>query len=115
PVAGLAKPTEVDYYARVRCYQALLSHYPAGMAKLALLPLAMRLAGPREAVWHAIVRKNYGCSHLIVDGSYTAPRSSDGTPFYSAESVHELFRRYEADLGIEMAPCKTMVYVDESE
>ena len=66
PVVGLTKPGDVDHYTRVRCYQAILPHYPSGTVTLALLPLAMRMAGPREALWHAIIRKNYGCSHFII-------------------------------------------------
>src|ERR1700743_1554126 len=66
PVVGLTKPGDIDHYTRVRVYQALMPKYPNGMAALSLLPLAMRMGGPREAVWHAIIRKNYGASHFIV-------------------------------------------------
>lgn len=65
PVVGLTKPGDVDHYTRVRAYQALMPSYPEGMAHLALLPLAMRMAGPREAVWHAIIRKNFGATHFV--------------------------------------------------
>ena len=62
----MTKPGDVDHYTRVRCYEAVLENYPRHTAKLALLPLAMRMGGPREAVLHAIIRKNYGCTHFIV-------------------------------------------------
>ena len=65
PSVGITRPGDVDYFTRVRCYQFLASKYPRGTAKLALLPLAMRMGGPREAIWHAIIRKNHGCSHLL--------------------------------------------------
>ena len=73
PVVGMTKPGDVDHYTRVRCYQAVLSSYPPDAVKLALLPLAMRMGGPREAVWHAIIRKNYGCTHLIVGRDHAGP------------------------------------------
>ncbi|MDH3571839.1 MAG: sulfate adenylyltransferase, partial [Gemmatimonadota bacterium] len=80
PVVGMTKPGDVDHYTRVRCYQALLPHYPRNTAMLSLLPLAMRLGGPREAIWHAIIRKNYGCTHLIVGRDHAGPGSdSSGT------------------------------------
>src|SRR5690606_37209844 len=83
PVVGLTKPGDVDDYTRVRCYQALLESYPAGSAELSLLPLAMRMAGPCEALWHAIIRKNYGASHFIVGRDHAGPgNDSNGNPFY---------------------------------
>jgi len=72
PAIGMTRPGDVDYFARVRCYQLILAKYPRGTAKLSLLPLAMRMAGPREAIWHALIRKNHGCSHLIVGRSRRA-------------------------------------------
>jgi len=73
PVVGMTKPGDVDHFTRVRCYKAILPHYPANTAMLSLLPLAMRMAGPREAVWHAIIRKNFGCTHLIVGRDHAGP------------------------------------------
>ncbi|MEE9472590.1 MAG: sulfate adenylyltransferase, partial [Acidimicrobiia bacterium] len=73
PVVGMTKPGDIDHYTRVRCYQSILDHYPQYTAKLALLPLAMRMGGPREAVWHAIIRKNYGCTHFIVGRDHAGP------------------------------------------
>ena len=69
----MTKPGDVEYYVRVRCYQELLAKYPKDTVRLSLLPLAMRLGGPREAVWHAIIRKNYGCSHFIVGRDHAGP------------------------------------------
>jgi len=82
PVAGPTKPGDVDHFTRASCYRAILSRYPSGSAKLALLPLAMRMAGPREALWHAIIRKNHGCTHLIVGRDHAGPGTdADGRPF----------------------------------
>jgi sulfate adenylyltransferase len=101
----------VDHYTRVRCYQALMPSYPPGTALLSLLPLAMRLAGPREAVWHAIIRRNHGCTHLIVGRDHAGPGSdSSGRPFYGPYDAQELLRRHEDELGIRMVPFRQMVY-----
>lgn len=82
PVVEMRKPGDVDHYTRVRCYQTILSRYPRNRAKLSLLPLAMRMIGPRETVWHAIIRKNYGCTHFIVVCDYAGPGSnSNGRSF----------------------------------
>lgn len=114
PVVGMTKPGDVDHYTRVRCYQALLPHYPPGMAILSLLPLAMRMAGPREALWHAIIRKNHGCSHFIVGRDHAGPGSdSRGVPFYDPYAAQELVRKHEDELGIRLVPFKNMVYVEE--
>jgi sulfate adenylyltransferase len=114
PVVGLTKPGDVDHYTRVRCYQALLPHYPPGMATLALLPLAMRMAGPREALWHAIIRKNHGCSHFIVGRDHAGPgNDAQGQPFYPPYAAQELVRQYQEELGVAMVPFKNMVYVEE--
>jgi len=113
PVVGMTKPGDVDHYTRVRCYQAILSHYPKDTVKLSLLPLAMRMAGPREAVWHAIIRRNYGCTHLIVGRDHAGPgKDSKGTPFYGPYAAQELLRQHEAELGVNMVPFKMMVYVE---
>jgi len=114
PVVGLTKPGDVDHFTRVRCYQALLPHYPPNMAKLALLPLAMRMAGPREAVWHAIIRKNYGCTHLIVGRDHAGPgQDSSGKSFYDPYAAQDLLRQHEQELGVGMVPFKMLVYVED--
>jgi len=116
PSVGMTKPGDVEYYVRVRCYEALLSKYPKDTVKLALLPLAMRLAGPREAVWHAIIRKNHGCSHFIVGRDHAGPgAASDGMPFYGPYDAQELLRKYEQELGVTMVPFQTMVYLEDQD
>lgn len=114
PVVGVTKPGDVDHYTRVRCYQALLPHYPPNTVKLALLPLAMRLAGPREAVWHAIIRKNHGCTHLIVGRDHAGPgKDSRGQPFYDPYAAQEVLQQNEKELDVGMVPFKQMVYVED--
>jgi len=114
PVVGLTKPGDVDHYTRVRCYQALLQRYPSHTVRLALLPLAMRMGGPREAIWHAIIRKNYGCTHFIVGRDHAGPgKDSNGVPFYDPYAAQELMVKYEEELGIKMVPFQEMVYLEE--
>ncbi len=114
PVVGMTKPGDVDHYTRVRCYDALRQHYPRGTATLALLPLAMRMAGPREAVWHAIIRKNHGCTHFIVGRDHAGPGSdSSGKEFYGPYDAQDLLRNYEEELGVQMVPFQMMVYVED--
>src|SRR5579862_2982272 len=113
PSVGMTKPGDVEYYVRVRCYQALLERYPQRTAKLALLPLAMRMGGPREALWHAIIRRNHGCSHFIVGRDHAGPgNDSDGKPFYGPYEAQELFRAHEKELGMTMVPFQMMVYLE---
>ncbi len=113
PVVGMSKPGDVDHYTRVRCYQAILGRYPPSTAKLALLPLAMRLAGPREALWHAIIRKNHGCSHFIVGRDHAGPgRNSSGQPFYPPFAAQELVQEHVPELGIQIVKFTEMVYVE---
>jgi sulfate adenylyltransferase len=114
PVVGLTKPGDVDHFTRVRCYKALMRRYPADTAMLALLPLAMRMAGPREAVWHALIRRNYGCTHLIVGRDHAGPgKDRNSRPFYGPYEAQELLRQFEAEIGITMVPFPTLVYVKE--
>ncbi len=114
PSVGMTKPGDVEYYVRVRCYEALLPEYPRHMVKLALLPLAMRMAGPREALWHAIIRKNYGCNYFIVGRDHAGPgRDATGKPFYGAYAAQELLRNHQEELGVTMVPFSMMVYVEE--
>jgi sulfate adenylyltransferase len=114
PVVGMTKPGDVDHYTRVRCYQALVDRYPPFTATLSLLPLAMRMAGPREAVWHAIIRKNYGCTHFIVGRDHAGPGADkSGRPFYGPYDSQQLLREHEADVGVKMVPFRQMVYVED--
>ena len=105
PVVGKTKPGDVDHYTRVRAYQAVLDRYPRYTAKLALLPLAMRMGGPREALWHAIIRKNHGATHLIVGRDHAGPGSdSSGEPFYGPYDAQEMLQQHEAELGVSHGP-----------
>jgi sulfate adenylyltransferase len=114
PVVGMTKPGDLDHYTRVRCYQKLTRHYPKNTAYLSLLPLAMRMAGPREAVWHAIIRKNHGCTHFIVGRDHAGPgNDSKGNPFYGPYDAQELLRKHQDELEIEMVPFQMMVYVED--
>lgn len=114
PVVGMTKPGDIDYITRVRCYKKLLNHYENGSVSLSLLPLAMRMAGPREALWHALIRKNYGCTHFIVGRDHAGPgNDASGKPFYGPYDAQELVSQYEKEIGITMVPFKEMVYVVE--
>jgi len=114
PSVGMTKPGDVDYFTRVRCYQLLLSKYPAGTVKLSLLPLAMRMGGPREAIWHALIRKNHGVTHFIVGRDHAGPgKDSDGKNFYGPYEAQELFKKHEKDIGVTMVPFNMMVYLEE--
>lgn len=114
PVVGRTRPGDVDYFARVRCYQAILKHYPAQTTLLSLLPLAMRMGGPREAVWHAIIRKNYGCSHFIVGRDHAGPgKDSQGNSFYEPYAAQQLVSKHAEEIGIQIVPFEEMVYVED--
>ncbi|MFW6139547.1 MAG: bifunctional sulfate adenylyltransferase/adenylylsulfate kinase [Spirochaetota bacterium] len=114
PVVGLTKTGDIDHYTRVRCCKALMPHYPKGTAMLSLLPLAMRLAGPREALWHAIIRKNYGCTHFIVGRDHAGPgKDSSSVPFYGPYDAQELVSSSLEELGVKIVPFKKMVYVHD--
>ena len=113
PVVGLTKPGDIDHYTRVRTYKALAAgDYGPDRALLALLPLAMRMAGPREALWHALIRRNYGANHLIVGRDHASPGDdSHGRPIYGAEEAQELVERYSAEVGVKMIPFGELVYL----
>jgi len=114
PVVGMTKPGDVDHYTRVRCYQAIMPSYPHGSVMLSLLPLAMRMAGPREAVWHGIIRRNHGVTHLIVGRDHAGPGSdASGKPFYGPYDAQDMFRKHERELGVTMLPFHQMVYVED--
>jgi sulfate adenylyltransferase len=116
PVVGIGKPGDVPAPIRVRCYRAVMPSFPAGTARLSLLPLAMRMAGPREAVWHAIIRKNHGVSHFIVGRDHAGPgEGSDGRPFYGMYAAQELLADLQAELGVTMIPFQRVVYVPSLE
>jgi sulfate adenylyltransferase len=114
PVVGMTKPGDVDHFTRVRCYEAVLDKYPQSTTTMSLLNLAMRMAGPREAVWHGIIRKNHGCTHFIVGRDHAGPgKNSAGQDFYGPYDAQVLFAKHATEIGIEMVDFKHMVYVQE--
>ena len=114
PVVGMTKPGDIDHFTRVRCYEAVLDKYPAATTTMSLLNLAMRMAGPREAVWHGLIRKNHGCTHFIVGRDHAGPgKNSAGEEFYGPYDAQDLFRTYQEEMGIEMMDFKHMIYVQE--
>ncbi|TKW67740.1 MAG: bifunctional sulfate adenylyltransferase/adenylylsulfate kinase [Paracoccus denitrificans] len=114
PVVGMTKPGDVDHFTRVRCYEAVLDKYPTATTNLSLLNLAMRMAGPREAVWHGIIRRNHGATHFIVGRDHAGPgKNSQGNDFYGPYDAQEMFRKYEDEIGVKMVDFKHMVYVQE--
>ena len=114
PVVGLTKPGDVDHFTRVRCYEAVLDQYPASTTAMSLLNLAMRMAGPREAVWHGLIRKNHGCTHFIVGRDHAGPgNNSQGEDFYGPYDAQDLCREHQEEMGIEMVDFKHMVWVSE--
>jgi sulfate adenylyltransferase len=117
PVVGLTKPGDVDYYTRVRTYKVLIErYYERGRVLLALLPLAMRMAGPREAVWHALIRRNHGASHFVVGRDHASPGlDSAGKPFYGAYDAQELVGCFQEELGIGMLPFGEMMYLPDED
>ncbi|MBU1835676.1 MAG: sulfate adenylyltransferase, partial [Alphaproteobacteria bacterium] len=114
PVVGMTKPGDVDHFTRVRCYEAVLDQYPQSTTTMSLLNLAMRMAGPREAVWHGLIRANHGCTHFIVGRDHAGPgKNSAGKDFYGPYDAQELFKKYQDEIGVEMVDFKHMVYVQE--
>jgi sulfate adenylyltransferase len=115
PVVGLTKPGDVDHFTRVRTYKALVErYYDPGRTVLALLPLAMRMAGPREALWHALIRRNYGVSHFIVGRDHASPGlDSNGNPFYDPYGAQELVAKHGSELGVSMVPFREMVFLPD--
>ena len=112
PVVGMTKPDDIDHYTRIRCYQHVIKRYPADLVMMSLLPLAMRMGGPREAVWHALIRKNYGCTHLIVGRDHAGPGSNkNNKPFYDPYDAQKLLLKYQDEIGIKMVPFKLIVYM----
>jgi sulfate adenylyltransferase len=115
PVVGMTKLGDVDHYTRVRTYKTLIRNYfEPSQAMLALLPLAMRMAGPREALWHALIRRNYGANHLIVGRDHASPgRDSTGSPFYGPYDAQELVEKFSGELGVKAVPFHELVYLPD--
>jgi len=112
PVVGVTQACDVNYHVRVRCYQKLMKYYNNN-AELVLLPLSMRMAGPREAVWHALIRKNYGCTHFIVGRDHAGPsyKKKDGKDFYGPYDAHGLVEKYKDEIGINIILSQMIVWV----
>ncbi|MGD8455355.1 MAG: bifunctional sulfate adenylyltransferase/adenylylsulfate kinase [Anaerolineales bacterium] len=117
PVVGMTRPGDVDHYTRCRVYKALYdNYYDKGKTVLSLLPLAMRMAGPREAVWHAIIRRNYGVTHFIVGRDHAGPgKDGSGKPFYGPYDAQELLAEHAEEVGVQMVPFKLVVYLDKED
>ena len=117
PVVGMTQPGDVDHYTRVRVYKTLIdNYYEEDRSLLSLLPLAMRMAGPREAVWHAIIRRNYGANHLIVGRDHAGPGpDSNGEPFYGPFDAQDMILRFADELGVKPVPFAEMVYLEDED
>jgi sulfate adenylyltransferase len=117
PVVGMTKPGDVDHYTRVRIYKALVdNYYDKKSTVLSLLPLAMRMAGPREVLLHAIIRRNHGANHFIVGRDHAGPgKDSAGKPFYGPYDAQEQMKKYEHELGVKMIPFEELVYLPDEE
>jgi sulfate adenylyltransferase len=117
PVVGMTKPGDIDHFTRVRTYKALASkYYDPDRILLALLPLAMRLAGPREALWHALIRRNYGANHMIIGRDHASPgNDSNGEPFYPPYAAQELVESFAEEIGVRVLPFGEFVYLPEED
>ena len=117
PSVGMTKPGDVDHYTRVRTYKALTdNYYDPDRVLLSLLPLAMRMGGPREALWHAIIRRNYGANHFIVGRDHAGPgKDSNGKPFYGPYDAQELVAQHQAELGVKMLPFSELLYLPDED
>ena len=117
PTVGLTRPGDVDYYTRVRCIQSLVDHhYEPERVVFSIFPLAMRLAGPREALWHMIIRRNYGANHFIIGRDHASPgKDSLGKPFYEPYAAQELAAQYQDEVGVRTLPFQEFVYLQEEE
>lgn len=116
PVVGMTKPGDVDHYTRVRVYKALVENYYDENTVLSLLPLAMRMAGPREALWHAIIRRNYGANHFIVGRDHAGPgKDSNGQPFYGPYEAQKMMDQYRDEIGVTAVKFNELVYIEEED
>lgn len=118
PVVGLTKPGDIDHHTRVKVYQQILKKFPDGLATLSLLPLAMRMGGDREAMWHSLIRMNYGVDHFIVGRDHAGPGSnSKGVEFYGPYDAQELLEKYKDELQpkIKVVPFRMVTYLPEED
>ena len=117
PVVGMTRPGDIDHFTRVRSYKALAAnYYEPDRILLALLPLAMRLAGPKEALWHALIRRNYGANHMIIGRDHASPgNDSNGNPFYEPYAAQELVQRFQEELGVKPLNFGEFVYLSDED
>jgi sulfate adenylyltransferase len=117
PVVGLTKPGDVDYVTRIQVYRVLVEkYYLPRRTMLSLLPLAMRLAGPREALWHAIIRRNFGATHFIVGRDHAGPgKDKNGTPFYDPYEAQYMIEQYAEEIGVQPIEFKELVYLADED
>ncbi|MBE2184435.1 MAG: bifunctional sulfate adenylyltransferase/adenylylsulfate kinase [Anaerolineae bacterium] len=115
PSVGMTKPGDVDHYTRVRTYKALVQHhYQPDRVVLALLPLAMRMGGPREALWHAIIRRNHGANHFVVGRDHAGPgKDSTGTPFYGPYDAQQLVEKHSDEIGVKVLPFHELIFLPD--
>lgn len=113
PIVGVTQECDVNYHTRVRCYKKLLKYYPENTVELCLLPLSMRMAGPREALWHALIRQNYGCTHFVVGRDHAGPsyKKKNGDSFFGPFDAHELINSVNNELDIQIIKSQFIVYV----
>ncbi|KAK6455414.1 sulfate adenylyltransferase [Scheffersomyces xylosifermentans] len=116
PVVGLTKPGDIDHHTRVKVYTQILKKFPDGLATLSLLPLAMRMGGDREALWHALIRTNYGVDHFIVGRDHAGPgKNSQGVDFYGPYDAQDLLANYEDELAIKIVPFRMVTYLPDED
>ncbi len=116
PVVGVTRPGDVPAVVRVRCYEELLPHYGEDGAVLSLLSLAMRMAGPREALWHSLIRRNFGATHFIIGRDHAGPgMNSQGKPFHGPYDAQELVEKYSDEIGLTVVPLRMVVYDPEKD
>ncbi len=112
PVVGMTKEGDIDYITRVHTYKVVCEKYGKDFTFLSLLPLAMRMAGPREALWHMIIRKNYGCTHFIVGRDHAGPgKDKNGKDFYGPYEARELAAKYADEVDITLVPSDELAFV----
>ncbi len=112
PIAGMTKPGDFDHYTRIRCYREVARHYPPDSFLLNLLPLAMRLAGPKDALFHTIIAKNFGCTHFIIGSDHASPGADTrGNPYYESHAAFRLAEEYSSEIGVTIVPFDELVYL----
>ncbi|KAI5962182.1 MET3 [Candida pseudojiufengensis] len=116
PVVGLTKPGDIDHHTRVKVYKTILETFPEGLASLSLLPLAMRMGGDREALWHALIRTNYGVDHFIVGRDHAGPgKNSKGVDFYGPYDAQDLLKNYQDEIEIKIVPFRMVTYLPDED